>query len=91
MAKRIQLNQAYIARVRKENKHLEDEVAGLALNKAKCKFCGHRTIDQFEDLSGHYSARCEKCGQVGIYKANCRRYSYITAFLPLAEPISISV
>ncbi len=77
MPKRIHLDQAYIDRIKKSTQSVEAEVEGLSVKKAECRFCHHRTIDQYEDLQGHYSAFCPKCGQTGVYKANFRYYSYL--------------
>ena len=78
MPKRIKLDDAYIARVKKENETLVAEVADMVQKKVPCKFCTLRTIDKFEDLQGHFSAVCHRCGQVAVYNAaDYRHYSYI--------------
>ena len=77
MCKRIKLDDAYIARVKKDNATLADKVSAMEQKKIPCKFCRLRTIDKYEDLQGHFSAFCNRCGQVAVYNAaDYRHYSY---------------
>lgn len=77
MPKRIVLDRAYIARVKKEEVIIEGIVASMERKKIPCKYCNCRTIDKFEDLTGHFSAFCPRCGQVAVYDAaDYRHYSY---------------
>lgn len=75
--KKIILDQEYIARVKKDNALLADKVSAMEQKKIPCKFCKLRTIDKYEDLQGHFSAFCNRCGQVAVYNAaDYRHYSY---------------
>ena len=77
MCKRIKLDDAYIARVKKDNAPLMEAVATMEQKKIPCKFCNLRTINKYEDLNGHFSAFCNRCGQVAVYNAaDYRHYSY---------------
>ena len=77
MCKRIKLDDAYIARVKKDNAPLADKVSAMEQKKIPCKFCKLRTINKYEDLQGHFSAFCNRCGQVAVYNAaDYRHYSY---------------
>lgn len=77
LPKRITLDRAYIARVKKENAHMEAKVAPMERKKIPCKYCNCRTIDKYEDLTGHFTAFCPRCGQVATYDAaDYRHYSY---------------
>lgn len=78
MPKRIVLDPAYIAKVKKEDTNVQKSVSSMERKKIPCKYCRFRTIDKYEDLSGHFSAFCQRCGQVAVYNAaEYRRYSYI--------------
>ena len=47
------------------------------------------TIDKFEDLQGHFSAFCNRCGQVAVYNAaDYRHYSYLPHTRPVATMIA---
>ena len=76
--RRIILDSAYLARIKKEDDAIAASLAALVRRKVPCKYCSCRTIDKFEDLkAGHFSAFCSRCGQVGIYEAaDYRHYSY---------------
>lgn len=75
MPRRIKLDPAYLARVKKEQLNIAGEVKHLQHKQIPCIYCGGRTIDKFDDLTGHFTAFCPKCGQVGIYDAaNYRHY-----------------
>lgn len=77
MSKRIKLDDDYIARVKKDNEPLREAVAAMEQKKVPCKFCNLRTIDKYEDLNGHFSAFCNRCGQIAVYNAaDYRHYSY---------------
>ena len=78
MPKRIVLDPAYIAKVKKENSNVQKDVSSMEIKKIPCKYCAFRTIDKYEDLRGHFSAFCQRCGQAAVYNAaDYRRYSYI--------------
>ncbi len=82
MPKRIVLDKEYIARVKKDNAPLMAAVATMEQKKIPCKFCKLRTIDKYEDLQGHFSAFCNRCGQVAVYNAaDYRHYSYLPYYL----------
>lgn len=75
MPRRIHLDQEYLDRVKKKQKELADHLTDAPPKQIPCVFCGGRTIDKFDDLIGHFTAFCPKCGQVGIYNAaDYRRY-----------------
>lgn len=75
MPRRIHLDQAYLEKVKKKQQETVDRLDGLSPKQIPCVYCGGRTIDKFDDLSGHFTAFCPKCGQVGIYNAaDYRRY-----------------
>ena len=77
MPKKIILDQEYIARVKKDNASLVNKISAMEQKKIPCKFCKLRTIDKYEDLQGHFSAFCNRCGQVAVYNAtDYRHYSY---------------
>ncbi len=60
-------------------------VATMEQKKIPCKFCKLRTIDKYEDLQGHFSAFCNRCGQVAVYNAaDYRHYSYLPHTRPVA-------
>ena len=83
--KKIILDQEYIARVKKDNALLADKVSAMEQKKIPCKFCKLRTIDKYEDLQGHFSAFCNRCGQVAVYNAaDYRHYSYLPHTRPFA-------
>ena len=83
--KKIILDQEYIARVKKDNALLADKVSAMEQKKIPCKFCKLRTIDKYEDLQGHFSAFCNRCGQVAVYNAaDYRHYSYMPHPRPVA-------
>lgn len=87
--KRIVLDQEYIARVKKDNAPLMAAVATMEQKKIPCKFCKLRTIDKYEDLQGHFSAFCNRCGQVAVYNAaDYRHYSYLPYTRPVATMIA---
>lgn len=87
--KRIVLDQEYIARVKKDNAPLMAAVATMEQKKIPCKFCKLRTIDKYEDLQGHFSAFCNRCGQVAVYNAaDYRHYSYLPHTRPVATMIA---
>ena len=79
MPKRIVLDSAYLARIKKEDDAIVASLSALERKKIPCKYCNCRTIDKYEDLkNGHFSAFCPRCGQVGTYEAaDYRHYSYI--------------
>lgn len=77
MPRRIVLDKAYISRVKKEGETIENAVASMKKKQVPCKFCTFRTIDKYEDLQGHFSAFCTRCGQIAVYDAaDYRHYSY---------------
>ena len=89
MPKRIVLDREYIARVKKDNAPLMAAVATMEQKKIPCKFCKLRTIDKYEDLQGHFSAFCNRCGQVAVYNAaDYRHYSYLPHTRPVATTIA---
>ena len=89
MPKRIVLDREYIARVKKDNAPLMAAVATMEQKKIPCKFCKLRTIDKYEDLQGHFSAFCNRCGQVAVYNAaDYRHYSYLPHTRPVATMIA---
>lgn len=69
MPRRIKLDQEYLNRVKKEQEAVAGQIKTLTLKRVPCIFCGGRTIDKYDDLTGHFTAFCPKCGQVGIYNA----------------------
>lgn len=77
MPRKIILDKAYIARIKKEEAGMEAVVAPMERKKIPCKYCTCRTIDKYEDLTRHFSAFCPRCSQVAIYNAaDYRHYSY---------------
>lgn len=87
--KKIILDQEYIARVKKDNASLVDKVSAMEQKIIPCKFCKLRTIDKYEDLQGHFSAFCNRCGQVAVYNAaDYRHYSYLPYTRPVATMIA---
>lgn len=90
MPKRITLDQDYIDRIRKQHAHTDAQVEGLDSKKVPCKFCTFPTIHKYEDLQGHFSAHCSRCGQIAIYNAaDYRRYSY-RVFCAVTTPIRVA-
>ena len=74
MPKRIVLDQAYIDRIRKKRYVIIQQTQGMTVKKVRCAYCSFRTIDKYEDLVGHFSAQCPRCGQIVVYNAaDCRR------------------
>ena len=90
MGRRIKLDQDYINRVRtKKVEPIVEEVIGLGKKELPCHFCGLPTIHKYEDLHGHFDAKCDRCGQIGTYNADYRRYSYVfTAIVPVSTMAS---
>ena len=82
MPKRIVLDREYIARVKKDNAPLMAAVATMEQKKIPCKFCKLRTIDKYEDLQGHFSAFCNRCGQVAVYNAGIARDNLMAFMSP---------
>ena len=84
--RRIVIDQAYIARVRKEEAPLQARAATLEKKRIPCKFCGYPTIIKFDGMTGLFQAKCSHCNLEGIYDgADYRHYSYIAH--PEAIPI----
>lgn len=87
MPKRIVLDREYIARVKKDNAPFEwQPLQQWSRRKSRVSSVSSRTIDKYEDLQGHFSAFCNRCGQVAVYNAaDYRHYSY----LPHTRPVAV--
>ncbi len=46
---------------------------GLSYRTITCHHCEHKTIQIFEDSSGHIRAKCKKCGEESTYNLALRR------------------
>lgn len=78
MPKRIILDSAYLARVKKEDDAAAASLSNMSIKKIPCKYCKCKTISKYDDLIGHFMAFCTRCGQVATYQAaDYRHYSSI--------------